>query len=325
MAQLIPRLIAAELAKAGLVSTQKQKPLTKNRVEEVLQNPFYFGEMKIRNRRVPHIYEPIVERWLWDKCQGVTATSRSNRKVTLERELLFKGLVKCANCGYSITVDIKKGKYVYLKCTQYGGSCGALRVKEEELLPQVAEMLERLVIPTDQVTAVITEMKRRNRVELERNRRNYDVLRLEHDTIADQLKVMYEDRLVGRISHLEYDQLVSAKKARQVDLNTMMSTGDHVEGDLLLKASSILALASQASEIFNSSRVPEQREILQAVVSNLKLDGKKLSITLKAPFDAISECFENDSWLPLAGYFRTYRREEAPLARGFDTLQAGRL
>jgi hypothetical protein len=60
----------------------------------------------------------------------------------------------------------------------------------------------------------------------------------------------------------------------------------HVNADetCLITAKTVLDLAKRAKELFMSSNLSEKQQLLDLVFSNLKLDGKKVSATLREPF-----------------------------------------
>jgi hypothetical protein len=42
-------------------------------------------------------------------------------------------LLTCARCGCMMTAELKKGKYVYYRCTGFKGRCGNTYIREEAL------------------------------------------------------------------------------------------------------------------------------------------------------------------------------------------------
>lgn len=52
-------------------------------------------------------------------------------------------------------------------------------------------------------------------------------------------------------------------------------------------ANTVLSLANRALEIFESSEVDEKRQLLNFLLQNCRLSGKKLSFELKSPFNYI--------------------------------------
>ena len=57
-------------------------------------------------------------------------------------------------------------------------------------------------------------------------------------------------------------------------------------------------LASKASELFESSKTTEKRELIAFVFSNLSLRGAKLEYTLRQPFDMMVNLSTRVEWLP---------------------------
>ncbi len=57
-------------------------------------------------------------------------------------------------------------------------------------------------------------------------------------------------------------------------------------------------LANRASELFESSKTLEKRELINFVFSNLSLKGRKLEYTLRKPFDMLVEMSRSEEWLP---------------------------
>ena len=60
----------------------------------------------------------------------------------------------------------------------------------------------------------------------------------------------------------------------------------------------LLELASRAYDLFMSSEAEEERQLLQLILRNLKLEGKKVEFELTEPFDKVFACSSRQSWLP---------------------------
>jgi hypothetical protein len=57
------------------------------------------------------------------------------------------------------------------------------------------------------------------------------------------------------------------------------------EADYRATLETLISLASRAAELFERSKIEQQRELLAFVFSNLRLRGKKLEYSLRSPFD----------------------------------------
>jgi len=54
--------------KAGLRSTFN-KPLHKSVIHHILNDPFYYGMMRVNGRLYSHKYQSLISKFLFDKCQ----------------------------------------------------------------------------------------------------------------------------------------------------------------------------------------------------------------------------------------------------------------
>jgi hypothetical protein len=62
----------------------------------------------------------------------------------------------CAYDSCKVTAEIKKGKYNYLRCTQFRGKCGLPYIREEVLGIRLGQILQDIHIP-DSVIAQLQE------------------------------------------------------------------------------------------------------------------------------------------------------------------------
>lgn len=74
--------------------------------------------------------------------------------------------------------------------------------------------------------------------------------------------------------------------------------GDHKEADenYLLAQPMVVELSRNAFKIFKSSEPDEKRVLLNFLLQNCILDGKKLHFNLKPPFDVILKYSKKQDW-----------------------------
>jgi site-specific DNA recombinase len=116
--------ITAKAKQWGLTSPHSKKPLDKGSIAKMLQNPFYTGQMLVNGKLYPHIYPVLIEPSLFEQCQKVRRASSPKSKQDQNQEnhkdqrakkpFIFRGLMRCKECGCQICSDIKKNQYVYL-------------------------------------------------------------------------------------------------------------------------------------------------------------------------------------------------------------------
>ena len=59
--------------------------------------------------------------------------------------------MSCGRCGCAITAEIKKGRYIYYRCTGCKGKCGEATLREEKLQGLLGELVRAIEIDGDKV------------------------------------------------------------------------------------------------------------------------------------------------------------------------------
>ncbi len=273
------------------------RPMVKSQIHKIIQSPFYYGYMLCKGVLYKGKHEPIIDKELFDKCQAVREGWHKKPFKCGSTPYVLRGLVRCASCGCAISFDTKKKKYVYGFCSKYKGECGAVRVKEDDLLFQVADLFSRLSIPD----AKLAELKEKLQVSHEAKEKVHNVeiagLRGEYDSLQRQLSILFDMRLQESITQNEYDKKAAELKEKQYKIDAKLKCYTEADGNFMTTVSSLLDIASRAHDLFLSSKVDQQRRLIAFVLSNLSLEGKKLVYKLKEPFDAILQANERSQWL----------------------------
>lgn len=116
----IRRLV--EVAKEISLSGKSGKDLSKSEGELILKNPFYYGVFRYKGEIYEASHPPIISKHLFDKVQRIFE-ERSNPTREKTHSFVFRGFIKCGECGGMITAEKKKGKYVYYHCTKRITKC----------------------------------------------------------------------------------------------------------------------------------------------------------------------------------------------------------
>lgn len=101
---------------------------------------------------------------------------------------------------------------------------------------------------------------------------------------------MYDDKLDGLISEELYLKKVKEYKEKQRDILIQIEDHTNADENFYLTAPKVLNLANRALEIFESSEVREKRVLVNLLLQNPLLSGRKLSFSLRSPFYVIATC-----------------------------------
>ena len=295
------RSIAKQLKKRGLVgNTKNRKAITTSQWEQILDNPFYHGEMRFMGKTYPHHYDVLIEKWLWDRCQEVKKQRSGGKTKYNSKPFLFKTL-KCDDCGYSISFDgPKNGGNIYGRCTQYGGKHGAKMVNEKKLLAQIREVFKSVKVPEFMLPELIAEIEKHHASEQKYYIANRTRLEKEYKALDREVKELFEDRKQFKSRPDVFESMVKEREVRQKTI--LQELEDHSNGDkaFVIGASYILDVCSRADKLFEaeSTQLDQKRYLLSFVLTNMTLKGEKLNFTLKEPFNAIASYSKSQDWYP---------------------------
>ena len=114
----------------------------------MLKNKFYYGVATYKGQDYKHIYPHIIDKDLFDKCDDVRNRRHRNRFNTTKTDFIFKGMIKCKNCGCTVTPELKKGKYVYLRPNSKL-DCTCKQINETVALKEVEKVLNSMEFPPE--------------------------------------------------------------------------------------------------------------------------------------------------------------------------------
>ncbi len=279
-----------EMNRRGLTNTPSGLPLSTSQIEMTLKNPFYYGVMRVKGKLYPHKYEPLISKHLYDKVhQVIDGYNRQNFKRT-NNPYIFRGLIKCDNCGCLVTPEIKKGKYIYYHCTNYSGNCNnVVWIREEDLLEQAVSSLKLLKLTPDALETLKRELRAIHDSEQAYCEKNVSALGARLKRVRDRYRIAYDDRLDGRIDTATFDQMMEKWKAEENDLMAQINEHSTANQNFYVTSAKLLDISQRAYELFMSSEHQEKTQLLSFVHQNFSLKGKKLLFELKIPFSGILE------------------------------------
>lgn len=301
-----------DLAKElGLIARERENKkdinasISRSGIYHMLQNPFYYGIMRVKGQLIPHIYPKLIDKSLFDKVQKKLSGGKFKRiKTSLSDDFVFSGVVRCSTCGCVITPEQhtkKSGKqYIYLKCSHRKGNCKQIIVNENILF----EQLDNEIFNNIKVSATMLDLLKKNVRKYLKDESivNSSVKR----NITNQLNGLKakEERLFdffleGNINKTTYE----TKKAEiEVERNELQKTSEKyadINDELKEVVECIMDIVGNAPIVMKGSNAPQKRELLNLLFDDCFLDGKKLIYTLKKPFDKLIQSPKSLEWLKM--------------------------
>jgi site-specific DNA recombinase len=291
--------IKLEMDKLGLRSnTRENKPLVKSQIHHILNNPFYYGVMRVNGLLYPHKYEPLISQNLFNRVRDAFRGHKKQPYRYGYKPFVFKALLRCAECGCLITGEEKKGKYKYYSCSNYKKvHKQRLYIREEDLFAPIKKTLKKLILKESQITDLISDLKGVEKSKTEFYTTSLKELRKEFDLYETRKSKLVDSLMDGGINKEIYDKKRMEYESIQSNLMTKISNFKEADEEYYITIGLLLGVAQRASELFDSSEPNEKRAIINFLLQNCQLDGKNLKFELKTPFDRVLEANSRSNML----------------------------
>jgi site-specific DNA recombinase len=149
--------------------TDRGKNFERRSIEYILQNPTYKGYIRWnRTHNATNTvkdesewiikkgeHEPIITEELFNLAferYQRECTNRTKKRPVTEYKHWLSGLVKCSNCGRSLTAStVRKSKYMYFNCNGYTkGKCLVSNsISEKVLVPYIFDAIQKVITTGD--------------------------------------------------------------------------------------------------------------------------------------------------------------------------------
>ena len=290
-----------------------------NYLDKVLNNTFYHGLMCLRGNYYPHKYPPIIAESLYNEVQKVKKSFSSKKKIYKYAgyPYLYRGMLRCGDCGLAITPERHKG-YVYYHCTQYNGKHGAKWFREEKITEVVEGIFKDLQMPQEMLKETMTTLTELHENKMAFREQEMSKLIREQTTTQKMIDNLYMDKLKGSITESNYDRYYQNLRDKLTDISIRLEQIQEADDTYYITAKYILDLVSRAYELFESSEVEEKRQLLKLLLSNFWIEGEKVLYELHKPFDELKKNAGNLFWRPQGDSNPRFCRERATSWTGLD-------
>jgi len=257
--------------------------LAKGYLDRLLKNPFYAGQFYWEDKLYDGTHTPLVSRDLFEQAQAVFRGHNKPRYGT--HDFPYRGLLTCAYDNCKVTAEIKKGRYIYYRCTQFRGKCALPYIREVELGDRLGQILRDIHIP-DNILAQLQESLLSDKGRDEAIRA-YQERQLEQRlaTVRRRIDQAYQDKLDAKISEEFWARKSSEWRADEQQIQNSLLQLKNASPERLLDATRILELANKAYFLYVKQPPAEKAKLLKMVLSNCAIDDASVYPTYRQPFD----------------------------------------
>jgi DNA invertase Pin-like site-specific DNA recombinase len=275
----------------GLVG-RKDKPLSRSQYQTMLKNPIYYGVFRYKGETYEGTHEPIITKKLFDRCQEVMRLRGKHKEPQMKRFVL-RGLMKCGECGRSITAELQKG-HIYYRCTKRLTNCKQKYVREEELAAQIKSFIQKVSLSDDWTKRILEELERDRNSSLLSSQSQQQNLEVKIKEIDAKISKLIDVYLEGALTLEEYQAKKEAYINEKKKLQESMRDFAAGSNSWFEPARDFVTLLNRVEYAVKEGNLESQKEFLEKIGSNFILKERRLNF----PTEGIFRLFFKDAPYP---------------------------
>ncbi|MCF8247564.1 MAG: recombinase family protein [Saprospiraceae bacterium] len=252
-------------------------------IAKILNNPFYTGVLKVKGRTFQGLHEPLVSSKLFTEVQNILRGKTNSRHI--KHDFIFRRLVKCAVCGYSLIGERQKG-IVYYRC--HSKECPIKSIREDVIETTLLQSFERIQLHQVE-SKILDELLEEAQESWSVNEKGVEEsIRMQKSRISQKQERLTEAYIENAI---EKDFFEEKKEMLLVELQGLRHKTSQISGQrdaIFSKAKNFLELIKSVKNSYLSAITEEKRKIMKIVTSNLSIQEKNLMIAMRSPFYEIA-------------------------------------
>ena len=274
-------------------ASRKNKPLCITQCQDIIRNPFYYGVMKYWGEIFDGKHEPLIPKKLFDKCQEVMHLRGKPMKDT--KKFVFRGLMRCGECGRMITAETQKG-HIYYRCTKRLTNCTQKYLREEELAAQVKAVIQKVSLRDDWANNILKGLEKDKERLSQSSLTHLQNLNTKLADIDKRISKLIDIYLDGALSLEEYqgkkNALVNEKRDLQENIRDFADEGNK----RFEQARRFVTTLNEGSYALREGNLESQKEFLKKIGSNFILKERRLNFSTEGTFRPVLEAAPYKSW-----------------------------
>ena len=261
---------------------RKNKPLSISQYQTILKNPLYYGIFRYKGETYEGTHEPIITKKLFDKCQEVMHL-RGKHKEKQTKKFVFRGLMKCGECGRMITAELQKG-HVYYRCTKRLTKCNQKYVREEELAAQISKFIQKVSLCDDWTKKILEQLEKDKNSGVQSPLPQQQNLQEKISEVDNKISKLIDIYLADTITLEEYQQkkeiFINEKRGLQESLKDFTAGSN----SWFEPARDFVTSLNSAHCAVEEGNLESQKEFLEKIGSNFILKERRLNFPTEGTF-----------------------------------------
>ena len=274
--------LADKMYKMGLRNS-KGKKIEFTKISKILNDRYYVGMMKIKDKIYNGRHKPIISVKLFNIVQQ--NLQRRFTPHTIKNEYKFQHILFCNQCGKRLKATTAKHKYHYYFCRHK--ECKMKSVLEEKvetwLLTEFGK-LQFTKIEINQMLKIAKELRGSYLLELENKEK---ALRLQIDSYTSKLNKLTDMLLDGNIDKEVYnqkrEQFIEEKRVLESEIDNFKT----VNGGSFSRVDELAKLLANPVYAYKVANHENRANLIRKMTNNIKISDQGINIDWQTTFLAL--------------------------------------
>ena len=279
--------------------------VSKNCMFHALRNPFYYGVMRFNNELHESNHEPLISKRVFDEVQEVLKIK--SKPLRRRRKFEFSGgMIKCGNCGCSITAlkkmrALKGGganRHVYYTCTRMRDKvrripCDQEPIKEVDLKKQLEVQVKRIRLNEVTKKVLIEAIKMSHEKEKEMHQQGLAQWQNMYSSAENKLNKLFDLFYSGNISQSEFSERKGVILQDKERAKEHLEMHGKAQESWLNYSEKLIITTDHVYEIFKNGTIEEVKDLMLMIGKNYTLKNGIATFQFKEPYNYLVELSES--------------------------------
>jgi DNA invertase Pin-like site-specific DNA recombinase len=274
--------LSSEMEKRGL-QNQKGNRVCKNGISRILNNEFYIGIINVKGQSFEGKHKPLIDTKIFKRAQLILKGRQNVRGI--KHEFLYRGMLKCEHCKYTMPGETQKGN-VYYRC--HTKNCLTKSIREDTVEHYVKNVLSTINLNPSEINNIRAEKNkilsdRKVRILKEEQGLNLQISKI--DKTEEKLLDFYLENLIDKE---EYEKRKKKLLVEKCDIKQKKDSFTKSGEQIFNQIEKFLELCKQPYIFYKNAILEEKREYLKKLTSNLTVSGRSVMFSMLSPFQELA-------------------------------------
>jgi len=292
-------LEALEYANAMGLTTKKGKSVSESTFYRTLTDTFYYGKFEFP-RGSGNWFDGKHKKAITEEEYDLIKKYKGNNTVRRPQKHLFPytGMMKCGECGLSITVDpkvkVQKNgnvhKYAYYRCTKSRGNCTQRAVERKVIEKQFKEMLSNITISEAFHEWALEELEKEVKKDIKSRAQILKTAQEKYDLVVDQINELVKGYVAKVIPENAYNTNLKELQKEQKKYKRILDNTDESIYEWTDNVRKAVHFSKTAKDRFGKATdIHTKNDIMLGLGTNFVIKDKRVSLEIERPLIIVKE------------------------------------